>query len=74
MFGSRSLHLDERRQASRRSFQAWILTSRKVFSEESVWKSESSYKLLKSEDNGSGKMAAHVGGTFFFQPFIATAL
>ncbi|GFW01937.1 uncharacterized protein TNCV_3029061 [Trichonephila clavipes] len=61
MFGSRSLQLDERRQASRRSFEAWILTSRKVFSEESEWKSESSYWLLKSEDNGSGKMAAHVG-------------
>ncbi|GFV86841.1 uncharacterized protein TNCV_3965711 [Trichonephila clavipes] len=53
MFGSRSLQLDERRQASRRSFEAWILTSRKVFSEESEWKSESSYLLLKSEDNGS---------------------
>ncbi|GFT06000.1 uncharacterized protein TNCV_4352321 [Trichonephila clavipes] len=62
MFGSRSLQLDERRQASRRSFEAWILTSRKVFSEESERKSESSYWLLKSEDNGSGKMAAHVGG------------
>ncbi|GFV33791.1 uncharacterized protein TNCV_2411721 [Trichonephila clavipes] len=61
MFGSRSLQLDERRQASRRSFEAWILTSRKVFSEESEWKSEFSYWLLKSEDNGSGKMAAHVG-------------
>ncbi|GFT75597.1 uncharacterized protein TNCV_1135621 [Trichonephila clavipes] len=61
MFGSRSLQLDERRQASRRSFEAWILTSRKVSSEESVWKSESSYWLLKSEDNGSGKMAPHVG-------------
>ncbi|GFY28772.1 hypothetical protein TNCV_3441391 [Trichonephila clavipes] len=46
---------------SRRSFEAWILTSRKVFSEESERKSESSYWLLKSEDNGSGKMAAHVG-------------
>ncbi|GFY36640.1 uncharacterized protein TNCV_28441 [Trichonephila clavipes] len=57
MFGSRSLQLDERRQASTRSFEAWILTFRKVFSE-----SESSYWLLKSEDNGSGKMAAHVGG------------
>ncbi|GFU41315.1 uncharacterized protein TNCV_3011381 [Trichonephila clavipes] len=62
MFGSRSLQLDERWQASRRSFEAWILTSRKVFSEESERKSESSYWLLKSEDNGSGKMAAHVGG------------
>ncbi|GFU05496.1 uncharacterized protein TNCV_3291361 [Trichonephila clavipes] len=62
MFGSRSLQLDEQRQASSRSFKAWILTSRKVFSEESVWKSESTYWLLKSEDNGSGKMAAHVGG------------
>ncbi|GFW48908.1 uncharacterized protein TNCV_3901061 [Trichonephila clavipes] len=62
MFGSRSLQLDERRQASRWSFEAWILTSRKVFSEESEWKSESSYWLLKSEDNGSGKMAVHVGG------------
>ncbi|GFV70753.1 uncharacterized protein TNCV_2023171 [Trichonephila clavipes] len=61
MFGSRSLQLDERRQASRRSFEARILTSRKVFSEESERKSESSYWLLKSEDNGSGKMAAHVG-------------
>ncbi|GFT65511.1 uncharacterized protein TNCV_649141 [Trichonephila clavipes] len=61
MFGSRSLQLDERRQASRRSFEAWILTSRKVFSEESEWKSESSYCLLKSEDNGSGKMTAHKG-------------
>ncbi|GFT05991.1 uncharacterized protein TNCV_3927181 [Trichonephila clavipes] len=59
---SRSLQLDERRQASRPSFEAWIFTSRKVFSEESEWKSESSYWLLKSEDNGSGKMAAHVGG------------
>ncbi|GFX92003.1 hypothetical protein TNCV_5004671 [Trichonephila clavipes] len=39
------------------------LTSRKVFSEESVWKSESSYWLLKSEGNGSGKMAAHVGSS-----------
>ncbi|GFX78512.1 uncharacterized protein TNCV_29521 [Trichonephila clavipes] len=62
MFGSRSLQLDERRQASRRSFEAWILTSWKVFSEESEWKRESSYWLLKSEDNGSGKMAAHMGG------------
>ncbi|GFS75237.1 uncharacterized protein TNCV_719421 [Trichonephila clavipes] len=62
MFHSRSLQLDERRQASRQSFEAWILTPRKVFSEESEWKSESSYWLLKSEDNGSGKMAAHVGG------------
>ncbi|GFV61907.1 uncharacterized protein TNCV_4107111 [Trichonephila clavipes] len=62
MFGSRSLELDERWQASRSSFEAWILTSRKVFSEESEWKSESSYWLLKSEDNGSGKMAAHVCG------------
>ncbi|GFV68992.1 uncharacterized protein TNCV_4947011 [Trichonephila clavipes] len=61
MFGSRSLQLDERRQTSRRCFEAWILTSRKVFSEESAWKSESSYCLLKTEDNGSGKMAAHVG-------------
>ncbi|GFW85095.1 uncharacterized protein TNCV_3248351 [Trichonephila clavipes] len=61
MFSSRSLQLDERRQASRRSFEAWILTSRKIFSEESEWKCESSYWLLKSEDNGSGKMAAHVG-------------
>ncbi|GFX50721.1 uncharacterized protein TNCV_2723071 [Trichonephila clavipes] len=59
MFGSRSLQLDERRQDSRRSLEAWILTSRKVFSEESEWKSESSYWLLKSEDNGSGKMAVH---------------
>ncbi|GFT95077.1 uncharacterized protein TNCV_1473391 [Trichonephila clavipes] len=57
----RSLHLDEWRQASRRSFESWILTSRKVFSEEPEWKSESSYWLLKSEDNGSGKMVAHVG-------------
>ncbi|GFW16239.1 uncharacterized protein TNCV_4264041 [Trichonephila clavipes] len=62
MFGSRSLQLDERRQASRRSFEAWILTSRKVFSEESEWKTESSYWLLKSENNGSRKMAAHVRG------------
>ncbi|GFU39929.1 uncharacterized protein TNCV_2531751 [Trichonephila clavipes] len=62
MFGSRSLQLDKRRQASRRIFEAGILTSRKVFSEESEWKSESSYWLLKSEDNGSGKMAAHFGG------------
>ncbi|GFS84943.1 uncharacterized protein TNCV_1305561 [Trichonephila clavipes] len=61
MFGSRSLQLDERWQASRRSFEAWILTSRKVLGEESEWKSESSYWLLKSENNGSGKMAAHVG-------------
>ncbi|GFS69372.1 hypothetical protein TNCV_4011791 [Trichonephila clavipes] len=38
-----------------------MLTSRKVFSEESEWKSESSYWLLKSKDNGSGKMAAHGG-------------
>ncbi|GFU71283.1 hypothetical protein TNCV_3782681 [Trichonephila clavipes] len=30
MFGSRSLQLDEWRQASRRSFEAWILTSWKV--------------------------------------------
>ncbi|PRD20924.1 UNVERIFIED_CONTAM: hypothetical protein NCL1_53256 [Trichonephila clavipes] len=62
MFGSRSLQLDERRQASRRSLEAWILTSRKVFSEESERKSESSYWLLKSEDNDSEKMAAYVGG------------
>ncbi|GFW41202.1 uncharacterized protein TNCV_842421 [Trichonephila clavipes] len=62
MFGSRSLQLDEQRQASKRSFEAWILTSRKVFSDESEWKSESSYWLLKSEDNGSEKMAVHVGG------------
>ncbi|GFW59423.1 uncharacterized protein TNCV_1508681 [Trichonephila clavipes] len=62
MFGSRSLLLDELRQANRRSFEAWILTSRKVFIEESERKSESSYWLLKSEDNGSGKMAVHVGG------------
>ncbi|GFS82413.1 uncharacterized protein TNCV_1212941 [Trichonephila clavipes] len=56
MFGSRSLQLDERRQTSRGSFEAWILTSRKVFSEESEWKS--SYLLLKSENNGSGKMVS----------------
>ncbi|GFT22424.1 uncharacterized protein TNCV_3273951 [Trichonephila clavipes] len=62
MFGSRSLQFDEGQQASRRSFEAWILTSRKVLSEESEWKSDSSYWLLKSEDNGSRKMAAHVGG------------
>ncbi|GFX61815.1 uncharacterized protein TNCV_1383131 [Trichonephila clavipes] len=62
MFGSRSLQLDERRQASRWSFEARILTSRKVFSEESVSKSESSYWLLKSDDTGSGKMVAHEGG------------
>ncbi|GFX80386.1 uncharacterized protein TNCV_3820431 [Trichonephila clavipes] len=62
MLGSRSLLLDKRRQACRRSFEAGILTSRKVYSEESEWKSESSYWLMKSEDNGSGKMAAHVGG------------
>ncbi|GFT84030.1 uncharacterized protein TNCV_1149281 [Trichonephila clavipes] len=43
MFGSRSLQL---------AVEAWILTSRKVFSEESERKSESSYWLLKSEDNG----------------------
>ncbi|GFX53727.1 uncharacterized protein TNCV_1596731 [Trichonephila clavipes] len=43
-------------------FETWILTSRKVFSEESEWKSESSYWLLKSKDNGSGKIAAHLGG------------
>ncbi|GFW42491.1 uncharacterized protein TNCV_4256861 [Trichonephila clavipes] len=61
MLGSRSLLLDKRRQASRQSFEAEILTSRKVYSEESEWKSESSYWLMKSEDNGSGKMAAHVG-------------
>ncbi|GFU80661.1 hypothetical protein TNCV_1549281 [Trichonephila clavipes] len=30
MFGSRSLQLDERRQASRRCFEAWILTSQFV--------------------------------------------
>ncbi|GFX21962.1 uncharacterized protein TNCV_2428691 [Trichonephila clavipes] len=48
MFGSRSLQLDEWRQASRLSFEAWILTSRKIFSEESEWKSESSYWLLKN--------------------------
>ncbi|GFX59085.1 uncharacterized protein TNCV_3815191 [Trichonephila clavipes] len=52
MLGSRSLLLDKRRQASRRSFKAGILTSRKVYSEESEWKSESSYWLMKSEDNG----------------------
>ncbi|GFT86795.1 uncharacterized protein TNCV_4163751 [Trichonephila clavipes] len=62
MLGSRSLLLDKRRQASRRSFEAGILTSRKVYSEESEWKSESSYWLMKSEDNGSGKMVAHAGG------------
>ncbi|GFY22537.1 uncharacterized protein TNCV_2177981 [Trichonephila clavipes] len=62
MLGSRSLLLDKRRQASRRSFEAGILKSRKVYSEESEWKSESSYWLMKSEDNGSGKMAAQVGG------------
>ncbi|GFV77013.1 uncharacterized protein TNCV_690831 [Trichonephila clavipes] len=39
-----------------------VISVRKVFSEESEWKSESSYWLLNSEDNGSGKMAAHVGG------------
>ncbi|GFX08719.1 uncharacterized protein TNCV_4227391 [Trichonephila clavipes] len=63
MLGSISLLLcvDKRRQASRRSFEAGILTSRKVYSEESEWKSESFYWLMKSEDNGSGKMAAHVG-------------
>ncbi|GFW99976.1 transposable element Tcb2 transposase [Trichonephila clavipes] len=33
MLGSRSLLLDKRWQASRRSFEAGILTSRKVFSE-----------------------------------------
>ncbi|GFU96298.1 uncharacterized protein TNCV_88751 [Trichonephila clavipes] len=42
-------------------FAAWILRSRKVFSEESEGKSEFSYWLLKSEDNGSGKMAVHMG-------------
>ncbi|GFX83301.1 hypothetical protein TNCV_2439441, partial [Trichonephila clavipes] len=52
MFGSRSLQLDKRRQANRRSFEAWILTSRKVFSEEPQRKSESSYWVLKSENNG----------------------
>ncbi|GFT82650.1 hypothetical protein TNCV_1634241 [Trichonephila clavipes] len=52
MLGSRSLLLDKRLQASRRSFEAGILTSRKVYSEESEWKSESSYWLMKSEDNG----------------------
>ncbi|GFT70278.1 uncharacterized protein TNCV_3457171 [Trichonephila clavipes] len=65
MFGSRSLLLDERRQASRRGFEAWILTSRKICSEESEWKSESSYWILKSEDNSSGKMAIQVGGEVF---------
>ncbi|GFU80968.1 uncharacterized protein TNCV_1277141 [Trichonephila clavipes] len=55
MFGSRSLQLDERWQANWRSFEAWILTSRKVFSEKSEWKSESSYWLLKSKDNGQEK-------------------
>ncbi|GFS49259.1 hypothetical protein TNCV_2410761 [Trichonephila clavipes] len=37
-------------------------TSRKVYREESEWKSQSSYWLMKSEDNGSVNMAAHVGG------------
>ncbi|GFT68823.1 uncharacterized protein TNCV_3446491 [Trichonephila clavipes] len=60
MFGSRSCLLDERRQARRWGFESWILISRKVFSEESKWKSEASYWLLKSEDKGSRKMAAHV--------------
>ncbi|GFW81803.1 uncharacterized protein TNCV_2884771 [Trichonephila clavipes] len=62
MFGSRSLLLDERWQASRRGFEAWTLTSRKICSDESEGKREFSYWLLKSEDNGSGKMAADVGG------------
>ncbi|GFU65732.1 uncharacterized protein TNCV_5058661 [Trichonephila clavipes] len=61
MLSSRSLLLDKRWQASRRGFEAWILTSRKICGEESEWKSESSYWLLKSEDNDSGKTAAHVG-------------
>ncbi|GFW15716.1 hypothetical protein TNCV_3582141 [Trichonephila clavipes] len=39
MLGSRSLLLDKRRQASRRSFEAGILISRKVYSQESEWKS-----------------------------------
>ncbi|GFU16630.1 hypothetical protein TNCV_4433531 [Trichonephila clavipes] len=67
MLGSRSLLLDERRQAS---FEAGILISRKVFSEESEWKSESSYWLMKSEVNGSGKMTAHVGEGVLFAIFI----
>ncbi|GFS54518.1 hypothetical protein TNCV_1742731 [Trichonephila clavipes] len=46
MFGSRSLQLDELRQANRRSFEAWILTSRKVFSEESERKSDYTRFLL----------------------------
>ncbi|GFV80790.1 hypothetical protein TNCV_1901051 [Trichonephila clavipes] len=61
-------------------------TSRIVFGEESEWRRESSYWLLKSEDNGSGKMAAHVGaqvgvylplsyppiGTFHLKPHLPT--
>ncbi|GFX78174.1 hypothetical protein TNCV_5135211 [Trichonephila clavipes] len=46
-----ALLLDERRQAGRRGFEAWILTSRWL----RIWmESESSYWLLGSEDNGSG--------------------
>ncbi|GFW84211.1 uncharacterized protein TNCV_4878741 [Trichonephila clavipes] len=57
---SASLRLDER-QASRRGFEAWILTSRRILLLESDVEMESSYWLLESEDNGSEKMAAHVG-------------
>ncbi|GFT68959.1 hypothetical protein TNCV_1804781 [Trichonephila clavipes] len=52
MLGSRSLLLVEWRLASRWGCEAWILTSRKICSEESEWKSESSCWLFKSEDNG----------------------
>ncbi|GFV45643.1 hypothetical protein TNCV_2794691 [Trichonephila clavipes] len=65
MLGSRSLLLDKRRQASRWSFEAGILTSRKVYSEESEWKSESSYWLMKSDDNGcpcGGELSRPLGG------------
>ncbi|GFW75604.1 hypothetical protein TNCV_4427871 [Trichonephila clavipes] len=61
MLRSEALLLDERQQASRRGFEAWILTSRRILLLESERKSVSSYWLLENEDNGSGKMAAHVG-------------
>ncbi|GFW41769.1 integrase catalytic domain-containing protein [Trichonephila clavipes] len=61
MLWSESLQLDER-QASRRGFEAWILTSRRILLLKSKRKIESSYWLLESEDNGSEKMAAHVCG------------
>ncbi|GFS87436.1 hypothetical protein TNCV_207541 [Trichonephila clavipes] len=62
MLRSEALRLDEWQQASRQGFKAWILTSRRILLLESERKSVSSYWLLESEDNGSGKMSAHVVG------------